>query len=69
MTQLEGTDVINSRVPPGITGLWQVSGRSNTTFEQRIALDAYYVQNWSVWLDFIILARTVSSVLLRRGAY
>jgi Undecaprenyl-phosphate galactose phosphotransferase WbaP len=69
MTQLEGADAMISRVPPGITGLWQVSGRSNMTFEQRIALDTYYVQNWSIWLDLIILARTVSSVLLRRGAY
>jgi lipopolysaccharide/colanic/teichoic acid biosynthesis glycosyltransferase len=69
VVQLEGTDVMISRVPPGITGLWQVSGRSNMLFEQRIALDTYYVQNWSLWLDFIILARTVASVLLRRGAY
>jgi Undecaprenyl-phosphate galactose phosphotransferase WbaP len=69
VTQLEGSDVMISRVPPGITGLWQVSGRSTMTFEQRIALDIYYVQNWSIWLDLIILARTVSSVLLRRGAY
>jgi Undecaprenyl-phosphate galactose phosphotransferase WbaP len=69
VTQLEGADVIVSRVPPGITGLWQVSGRSDMTFDQRIALDTYYVRNWSVWLDLIVLARTVSSVLLRRGAY
>jgi len=57
------------RVTPGITGLWQVSGRNNTTYEERVALDAYYVRNWSVWLDLVILARTVGSTVLRRGAY
>jgi Undecaprenyl-phosphate galactose phosphotransferase WbaP len=69
VAQLEGADAMISRVPPGITGLWQVTGRSNMTFEERIALDTYYVQNWSVWLDLIVLARTMASVLLRRGAY
>ncbi len=58
-----------SRVPGGITGLWQVSGRNDTTYEERVALDAYYVRNWSVWLDFYILFRTVGTVLLRKGAY
>jgi lipopolysaccharide/colanic/teichoic acid biosynthesis glycosyltransferase len=57
------------RVTPGISGLWQVSGRSNTTYEERVALDAYYVRNWSVWLDLVILARTVWSTVMRRGAY
>jgi Undecaprenyl-phosphate galactose phosphotransferase WbaP len=58
-----------ARVPGGITGLWQVSGRNDTTYEERVALDAYYVRNWSVWLDFYILFRTVGTVLLRKGAY
>ncbi|QYJ15067.1 hypothetical protein Rxycam_00879 [Rubrobacter xylanophilus DSM 9941] len=57
------------RVPPGISGLWQVSGRSDTTLEERVRLDTYYVRNWSVWLDLIILARTVRVVLGRSGAY
>jgi Undecaprenyl-phosphate galactose phosphotransferase WbaP len=57
------------RVRPGISGLWQVSGRNNTTYEERVALDAYYVRNWSIWLDLVILARTAGSTVLRRGAY
>jgi lipopolysaccharide/colanic/teichoic acid biosynthesis glycosyltransferase len=56
------------RVTPGITGLWQVSGRSNTSYQRRIEMDAYYVRNWSVWLDLIILFRTAMTVLLQRGA-
>lgn len=56
------------RVPGGITGLWQVSGRSNTTYEERVRLDEYYVRNWSVWLDLYILCRTITTVLLREGA-
>ena len=57
------------QVIPGITGLWQVSGRNNTTYEERVDLDAYYVQNWSLWLDLYILACTVKVVLLGDGAY
>ena len=57
------------RIRPGISGFWQVSGRSSTSYEERVRLDAYYVHNWSVWLDLVILARTVQSVLRRRGAY
>ncbi len=57
------------RVTPGITGLWQVSGRNNTTYEMRTRLDDYYVTNWSVSLDIYILARTVKTVLLSEGAY
>ena len=55
-------------VTPGITGLWQVSGRNNTTYEQRVRLDQYYVRNWSPWLDVYILAKTVSVVITREGA-
>jgi lipopolysaccharide/colanic/teichoic acid biosynthesis glycosyltransferase len=54
---------------PGITGLWQVSGRSETTWEEAVELDLYYVDNWSLSLDLAILARTVVTVLSRRGAY
>jgi Undecaprenyl-phosphate galactose phosphotransferase WbaP len=57
------------QVLPGITGLWQVSGRNNTTYEERVALDVYYVQNWSVWLDIYILACTAKVVVLCEGAY
>ncbi|MEM8604916.1 MAG: sugar transferase, partial [Cyanobacteria bacterium P01_H01_bin.121] len=57
------------RVLPGITGLWQVSGRSDTTYEQRVSLDAYYVRNWSVWLDTYILIKTLWVVLEGKGAY
>ena len=51
------------RVTPGISGLWQVSGRNNTTYEERVEMVAYYVSNWSVWLAPVILARTVRSVI------
>ena len=57
------------RVTPGITGMWQVSGRNNTSYDERVALDSYYVRSWSVWLDIVLLARTIESVLLRKGAY
>jgi Undecaprenyl-phosphate galactose phosphotransferase WbaP len=53
---------------PGITGLWQVSGRSNTTFADRIAMDLWYVRNWSLWYDIVILMRTVRVVLKQDGA-
>ena len=56
-------------VPPGVTGLWQVSGRSTTGYEYRITLDSWYVRNWNLWLDIIILFRTVRIVLKREGAY
>jgi Undecaprenyl-phosphate galactose phosphotransferase WbaP len=57
------------RVVPGITGLWQVSGRSQLTFDERVQIESYYVQNWSIWLDLCILARTVWVVFLQKGAY
>jgi Undecaprenyl-phosphate galactose phosphotransferase WbaP len=58
-----------SRVRPGITGLWQVSGRNNTSYQERVTLDEYYVRNWSVWLDYYILFRTIRVVLTADGAY
>lgn len=57
------------RTRPGMTGQWQVSGRNETSYEQRAAMDAYYVRNWSVWLDIHILARTFAVVFKREGAY
>lgn len=58
-----------TQVLPGMTGLWQVSGRNDTTYAQRVALDTYYVRNWSPWLDFYLLARTVWAVVWSKGAY
>ncbi len=57
------------RVRPGLTGLWQVSGRNNTSYSQRVRLDSYYVCNWSLWLDAYIIARTIKTILRREGAY
>ena len=56
-------------VRPGMTGFWQVSGRSNTDYAYRVELDSFYVQNWSVWLDIIILIKTPLKVLKAEGAY
>ncbi len=57
------------RVRPGMTGLWQVSGRAELPFEERILLDEYYIRNWSLWLDFSIVMRTLKAVLSGKGAY
>lgn len=54
---------------PGITGLWQVTGRSDCTYEERVSLDVDYVQNWSILRDFWIIARTVIVVFGRKGSY
>lgn len=54
---------------PGITGLWQVSGRSNTGYRYRIKLDTWYVMNWSLWLDIVIILKTIKVVLKAEGAY
>ena len=58
-----------SMVLPGITGMWQASGRSDTTYEERVAMDTWYVRNWSVWLDIMYLAKTFTAVLFGKGAY
>ena len=54
---------------PGITGLWQVSGRNEIMFEGRMILDCWYVRNWSIWLDIVLLCKTVKVVLGKKGAY
>ena len=54
---------------PGVTGLWQISGRSNTSYDERVKLDAWYAQNRSFWLDVSILAKTIPAVLKRSGAH
>ena len=56
-------------VVPGLTGMWQVSGRSDTGYEERISFDTYYIQNWSIWLDIWILIKTVWVVINGKGAY
>ncbi len=56
-------------VRPGITGLWQVSGRSDIDYQRRVFLDAIYAINWSLWLDIVILLKTIKVVLKREGAY
>ncbi|MBB5057271.1 Undecaprenyl-phosphate galactose phosphotransferase WbaP [Granulicella aggregans] len=61
--------VYYTAVKPGITGLWQISGRSNLTYAQRVALDRQYVENWSLWLELKILLRTFKSVARSDGAY
>lgn len=56
-------------VKPGLSGMWQISGRSDTGYEERITLDTYYIQNWSVWLDIWIIIKTVWVVINGKGAY
>jgi len=56
-------------VLPGMTGMWQISGRSSLSFDDLVRLDFYYLENWSIWLDITILAKTLPAVLSRRGAY
>jgi Undecaprenyl-phosphate galactose phosphotransferase WbaP len=58
-----------TRVLPGLTGLWQVSGRNNTTYGERVAFDEYYIRNWSIWMDIYILTRTFTAVVNAHGAY
>jgi lipopolysaccharide/colanic/teichoic acid biosynthesis glycosyltransferase len=54
---------------PGITGLWQVNGRSNLSWEDSVRLDLYYVENWSITGDIVVLAKTAKAVLHSDGAY
>ena len=56
-------------VRPGITGLWQVSGRSELDFKSRIDLDVWYIRNWNLWMDLVILIKTVKAVFLKQGAH
>jgi exopolysaccharide biosynthesis polyprenyl glycosylphosphotransferase len=58
-----------SNVLPGMTGLWQISGRSDLSFDDLVRLDFYYLENWSIWLDISILAKTLPAVIGSRGAY
>jgi lipopolysaccharide/colanic/teichoic acid biosynthesis glycosyltransferase len=56
-------------VKPGITGLWQVSGRSEVSYSERVLLDMQYIRNYSIWMDLYLLWLTIPAVLKRRGAY
>ena len=56
-------------VKPGITGMWQVSGRSDIEYRERVLLDSWYVRNWSVWIDIVMLFKTFAVVAMRKGAY
>ena len=67
--QLEGWHLKRYLVLPGLTGLWQISGRSDLSFDDLVRLDFYYLENWSIWLDITILARTIPAVVAGRGAY
>jgi len=67
--EYEGWHKKRLNVKPGITGLWIVSGWTSVTFEEMVKLDIYYIEHWSLWLDFKILLKTVPTVLLGKGAY
>jgi lipopolysaccharide/colanic/teichoic acid biosynthesis glycosyltransferase len=54
---------------PGMTGLWQISGRNDTGYEERVYLDSWYAKNWSMWMDLVILIKTTRIVLRSDGAY
>jgi len=66
---LEGWHRKRYLVLPGMTGLWQISGRSNLGFDDLVRLDFYYLENWSIWMDVSILAKTIPAVIAGRGAY
>jgi exopolysaccharide biosynthesis polyprenyl glycosylphosphotransferase len=72
ISEVEAYEVWHNRrlsILPGLTGLWQVSGRSLLSFDEMVRLDLYYVENWSIWLDFKILMKTIPSVLVGKGAF
>ncbi len=69
VARLTEEEKLRHRVRPGLTGLWQVSGRANLTREDAARLDLYYVENWSLAQDLLILARTARAVLSSDGAY
>ena len=54
---------------PGVSGYWQISGRSDLSFEDMVRLDLYYIENWSLWLDVVIILKTVRAVVRHEGAY
>jgi lipopolysaccharide/colanic/teichoic acid biosynthesis glycosyltransferase len=68
LSMYKGKRALLHSVKSGVTGLWQVSGRSNLPFEKRVELELYYAQNWSFWLDVRILIKTLPA-LLKKGAH
>ena len=68
-TRLESWHRKRYLVLPGVTGLWQISGRSNLGFDDLVRLDFYYLENWSIWLDISILVKTIPAVMRGKGAY
>jgi exopolysaccharide biosynthesis polyprenyl glycosylphosphotransferase len=68
-SELEDWHLQRLEVPPGITGLWQISGRSNLTFDECVQLDTFYIENWSVVYDVFILLQTIPAVLRGKGAF
>lgn len=62
-------DINLMTVKPGLTGLWQVRGRSDVSYEERVRMDMYYIRNWTIWLDLQLLIQTIPAVISRRGAY
>ena len=67
--KMNGEDRFISQVRPGMTGYWQVAERNKSTFYERVAMDRFYITNWSPWLDLVILFQTVHVVIMRKGAY
>jgi exopolysaccharide production protein ExoY len=65
----EAAAVYYLQTRPGLTGLWQVSGRNDVSYETRVAFDTHYVRNWSLASDLVIVARTIPAVCLSRGSY
>lgn len=68
LSDMEGLEKVILQTPPGVTGLWQVSGRNQLSFAERVDLDVHYVQNWSLWLDLYLLVRTIPTVITGEGA-
>ena len=68
LTFYQGRGALLHSVKPGLTGLWQVSGRSDLSFQKRVELELYYAQNWSFWLDIKILFKTIGVLLHKTGA-
>jgi undecaprenyl-phosphate galactose phosphotransferase len=69
IAQMGKSYALISRVKPGLTGLWQTSGRNLLTFNERLILDEHYIRNWSLWLDITILLRTARALAKREAAF
>ena len=66
---MTGRGIAPFRVPPGATGRWQISGRSDTSYDSRVEMDTSYVQGWTFWEDLKIILKTPQAVLSRKGSY